>query len=80
MYELTVPDMTCGHCQKTITGAVRALDSNAKLDFDMAAHRVTLDTSAELSRVKQVLEDAGYPAEAMAERKAGGGCHCDMCD
>jgi len=80
MYELTVPAMTCGHCQKTITGALRALDANASLNFDMAAHKVALATTADLSTIKQALEVAGYPAEAAEEKQAGGGCHCDMCD
>jgi len=63
MYELTIPAMSCGHCQKTITSAVRELDSAAKLNFDMAAHRVTLDIAADLRSVKQALEAAGYPAK-----------------
>lgn len=80
MYKLTVPAMSCGHCQKTITGAVLALDGNATLAFDMDAHQVTLDTVAELGEVKEALDGAGYPVEAVEEKDAGGGHHCDMCD
>jgi copper chaperone CopZ len=63
MYELTIPAMSCGHCQKTITAAVRELDSGAKLSFDMTAHKITLDTAADLSAIKQALDAAGYPAQ-----------------
>ena len=83
MYKLTVPAMSCGHCQKTITGAVLALDGNAVLNFDMPAHQVTLDTVAGLSEVKQALDVAGYPVEAVEEvkeKQADGDHHCDMCD
>lgn len=80
MYELTIPAMSCNDCQKTITGAVLALDGGATLNFDMAAHRVTLDTAAALSEVKEALDGAGYPVEAVEEKSTGGGCHCDMCD
>jgi copper chaperone len=80
MYELTIPAMSCGHCQKTITNAVHALDSSASLSFDMGAHKVTVETAADLSTVKQALDAAGYPAEAAEQKNAGGGCHCDMCD
>ena len=86
MYELTIPAMSCAHCQKTITGALLALDGNATMNFDMAAHKVTLDTAAELGEVKDALDGAGYPVEAVEQKnadggnKAGGGCHCDMCD
>lgn len=80
MYELTIPALSCGHCQETIRGAVRALDGSATLNFDMVAHKVALDTVADLRAVKQALDAAGYPVEAAEEKKAGGGCHCDMCD
>ncbi len=66
MYELTIPAMTCGHCQKAITAAVRALDSRATLRFDMATHRVSLTTTADLNEVKQALDAAGYAAEGAA--------------
>jgi copper chaperone len=49
MYELTIPDMTCGHCQKTITGAVLAIDGNATLNFDMAVHKLSVTSEAEPS-------------------------------
>ena len=80
MYELTIPAMSCAHCQKTITSALLAIDGNATLNFDMPAHKVKLDTVAGLSEVKDALDGAGYPAEAAEEKSAGGGCHCDMCD
>ena len=80
MYELTIPAMSCNHCKQTITGAVLALDGNATLNFDMSAHKVTLETAAELDEVKQALDGAGYPVEKAEAKSAGGGCHCDMCD
>jgi copper chaperone len=64
MYELTIPAMSCGHCQKTITQALRELDSTATLNFDMAARKLALETKAGLSVVKQALDDAGYPVES----------------
>lgn len=80
MYELTIPAMSCGHCEKTISSAILALDGSATLNFDLATHKLTLDTAADLSDVKDALDGAGYPVEAAAEKPAGGGCHCDMCD
>jgi copper chaperone len=71
MYELTIPAMSCGHCQKTITQALRALDSTATLQFDMAAHRVTLETDAALSDVKRALASAGYPADPLDAANSG---------
>lgn len=72
MYELTIPAMSCGHCEKTITSAVLALDGTATLNFDLTTHKLTLDTLADLSDVKDALDVAGYPVEA-AEEKQGAG-------
>jgi copper chaperone len=79
MYELTIPAMSCGHCEKTITQALRELDSTATLNFDMAAHKLALETKADMSVVKQALDAAGYQVEGVKKKRAGGGCGCDMC-
>lgn len=79
MYTLTVPAMSCSHCQQTITGAVLALDGNATLNFDMAGHKVTLDTVADIADLKHALDVAGYPVEAVEEKPADGGHHCELC-
>lgn len=82
MYELTIPDMTCGHCQKTITGAVLAIDGNATLNFDMAAHKLSVTSEAELKELSEAIESTGYHVEQAAANDAHGadGHHCDMCD
>jgi len=40
MITFEVNDMTCGHCVSSITRAVKALDPAAKVQIDLAAHRV----------------------------------------
>ena len=61
MTEFDVQDMTCGHCAATITRTVKALDPDAKVDIDLPAHRVQVD-SGRLSadQVRAALEEAGY--------------------
>lgn len=80
MYELTIPDMTCGHCQQTITGAVLAIDGNATLTFDLAAHKLSVTTAAELQDLNDAIEASGYHVEQAAQQAEQGHCHCDMCD
>jgi copper chaperone len=82
MYELTIPAMSCGHCQKTITGAVLAVDGNASLNFDMTAHKVTVTSVATLVEISEAVEASGYPVEQAAQHSGHGaeGHHCDMCD
>jgi copper chaperone len=60
--ELTLPDMTCGHCVKTVTQAALRLDPAARVQTDLATHRVTIDSSAAPQAIEAALAAAGYPA------------------
>jgi copper chaperone len=65
--ELTLPDMTCGHCVKTVTATAQRLDPAARVQTDLATHRVTID-SDKVAREAFVaaLAEEGYPAAAPA--------------
>lgn len=58
---LNVPDMSCGHCVKTIEAAVRGLDAAASVRADLAAKTVAVDSSIAARDVSQALDAAGYP-------------------
>ena len=60
--ELTLPDMTCGHCVRTVTNTVQKLDASAQVQVDLPRHLVTIQTSQPEAAVKQALADEGYPA------------------
>lgn len=62
MITLSVPDMSCGHCVKTIESTVKALDATAKVNADLAAKTVTIEGKAASAAVTKALDDAGYPA------------------
>lgn len=62
MLELTLPDMTCGHCVATVKRTVAALDPHAEVDIDLPSHRVRIDTEASAEAVRQALQEEGYPA------------------
>lgn len=62
MLELTLPDMTCGHCVATVKRTVAALDPNAQVEIDLPTHQVRIQTEADDATVKQALEEEGYPA------------------
>lgn len=61
MFELHVPDMSCGHCVATITKSVKALDPMADVKADLALRTVSIDTSSDPKTVAAALEEAGYP-------------------
>lgn len=60
--QLSVPDMTCGHCKASVEKAVTALDDDAELDFDMETREVEIDSTASKSAILSALDAAGYPA------------------
>lgn len=62
MIELTVNDMTCGHCVKAVTQALKAVDPAAGVDIDLAAKRVRVETGQPRDIVTEALRQAGYPA------------------
>ena len=83
MIAFEVQDMTCGHCVSTITRALKAADRDAKVQIDLATHRVQIEpTEANASELSDAIKEAGYtPVEvsagaacAPAERSAGGCC------
>lgn len=62
--ELTLPDMTCGHCAKTVTSTVQKLDAGATVEIDLPSHTVRIQTAQPAEAVRQALADEGYPATA----------------
>ena len=66
MLKLKVPQMTCGHCAATIEKAVKSVDPDAKVQIDLGSKTVTVDSTAEETRVKNAIEFAGYDNEKLA--------------
>lgn len=62
--ELRIESMTCGGCAKSVTKAIQSVDPNARVEADPAARTVKVETSATPAAVRQVLDEAGYPATA----------------
>lgn len=64
MPEFVLPDMTCGHCVKSVTQTVQQVDPQAQVAVDLPSHRVTITSAAttlDTVRLAQALTDAGYP-------------------
>jgi copper chaperone len=60
MYELTIPTMTCQHCVRTITETVQRLDPQARLEVDLAAHRVAISSDLPRPVFDAALAEEGY--------------------
>lgn len=66
MISFQVNDMTCGHCVSSITKAVKALYSGAKVQIDLAAHRVEIEAAgANAVELSDAIREAGYTPVAV---------------
>lgn len=62
MIELKVDNMTCGHCVSAVTKALKAVDPQARVDVDLEAKRVRVETRQPVDLLTKALDEAGYPA------------------
>lgn len=83
MIAFEVNDMTCGHCVSTITKALKATDKDAKVQIDLASHRVQVEpASADAQQLAEAIQDAGYTpvpvasGEPPATKPTGSCCGC----
>jgi copper chaperone len=61
MISFQINDMTCGHCISTITQALRSVDAAAKVQFDLATHRVDIEAvEAHAGQLRDAIREAGY--------------------
>lgn len=63
MIELTLPDMTCGHCVRTVTETVQRVDAAAALTIDLPSHLVRIESQQPAERFTAALTDEGYPPQ-----------------
>lgn len=62
--ELRIANMSCDGCVRSVTRAVQSVDPAAKVEADLPAHLVRLETRASQAAIQRVLAEVGYPAEA----------------
>ena len=61
MIQFKLPDMTCGHCEKTVRATVAQVDADAKVTVDLGTHQVSIDGKADRETLARALTEAGYP-------------------
>ncbi len=57
-----IPGMHCGGCKATVEKTIHTLAPAAQIEFDMAARRISVQSSTDAARVQAALAEAGYPA------------------
>ena len=59
--QLTLPDMTCGHCVRAVTATVQQVDPAAQLTIDLPTHKVVIKSSQPAQAFAAALTEEGYP-------------------
>ena len=55
-----VQGMSCAHCVRAVTEAVRRIDPAARVDVDLGSGRVDVESSAPRDRIAAAIRDEGY--------------------
>jgi copper chaperone len=65
---LNVPDISCEHCQNTITKALSPLDGVRDVNVDIPNKRVAVDydeSKVSVDRLTEILAEEEYPVESV---------------
>ena len=60
----TVEGMTCGHCEKALTKALLALDTQAKVVIDRTQNKVQVDSEQPRDALAKAIAEEGYRVAA----------------
>jgi copper chaperone len=59
-YQFSVQGMTCGHCERSVTGAVQELDPEATVRIDRASGRVDVASTVPRAALAAAIAEEGY--------------------
>lgn len=59
-----VQGMTCGHCVKAVTEAVKTLDPKAEVQIDLASGKVQVQSEQDRAAIAGAIEEEGYKVAA----------------
>lgn len=59
-----VQGMTCGHCERAVTQAVKAVDPQAEVAIDRSAGKVDVQTTQPREAIAKAIAEEGYTVAA----------------
>ncbi len=60
----TVTGMTCGHCEKAVTQAIKTLDPQAQVRIDRQQNQVNVESTRPRDAIAQAIAEEGYRVAA----------------
>ena len=58
-----VQGMTCGHCERAVTQAVKAVDPQAEVKIDRPTGKVEVQTQQPREQIAQAIAQEGYQVQ-----------------
>lgn len=58
-----VQGMTCGHCERAVTQAVKSIDPAAEVKIDRSAGKVEVQTSQPREQIAHAIAEEGYTVQ-----------------
>jgi copper chaperone len=59
-----VQGMTCGHCERSVTNAIKQLDPQAEVRIDRPQNLVEVDSTASREKIAAAIREEGYAVAA----------------
>ena len=60
----TVQGMTCGHCEKAVTTAIKTLDPQAEVRIERSQNRVEVASEKARDALAEAIREEGYTVDA----------------
>ncbi|MGC2964568.1 heavy-metal-associated domain-containing protein [Paraburkholderia graminis] len=70
--EFQVEGMSCQHCVAAVTNAIREHDDGAQVQVDLAAGRVTVESTQSVEALKAAIDEAGYTVKGAVKGEVKG--------
>ena len=61
--KLLILNMNCGGCARGVKAIIHDIDPYAKIDMDLAAKVINIDTIASIEQMTAALAEDGFPAQ-----------------
>jgi copper chaperone len=64
---LHVPDISCEHCERTITNALTPVDGVRAVNVDIPTRQVRVEydeATVDVNKMKELLQEEDYPVES----------------
>jgi len=65
---LTVPEISCEHCERAISGALQLVEGVKSVNVDISGRQVRVDydpTTVSVDRMKEILAEEDYPVASV---------------